>query len=51
MKRHYKEHKDFVSEMKKELACQKCGYDKVPSVLDFHHLDPKQKDVSVARAT
>ena len=24
--------------------CQKCGYDKCISALEFHHLDPTQKD-------
>lgn len=26
--------------------CQRCGYDKYPDVLEFHHRDPKQKEAS-----
>ena len=25
--------------------CCKCGYDKSPAALDFHHLDPTEKDL------
>jgi DNA-binding transcriptional ArsR family regulator len=24
-------------------ACQRCGYDRVPAALQFHHMDPSQK--------
>lgn len=29
-------------------ACQKCGYNKCPGALIFHHLDPKQKDFGIS---
>jgi len=29
--------------------CQCCGYNKYIGSLAFHHLDPKQKDFSIAR--
>ncbi len=29
--------------------CVKCGYDKCPGALDFHHLDPSKKDFSISR--
>ena len=29
--------------------CEKCGYNKCPAVFEFHHLDPKQKDFSIAK--
>jgi hypothetical protein len=28
--------------------CIKCGYDKCPAALDFHHLDPSKKDFSIS---
>lgn len=27
-------------------SCVQCGYDKHPSALQFHHNDPKEKDVT-----
>ena len=29
--------------------CVKCGYNKYPGALDFHHLDPSKKDFSISR--
>ena len=29
--------------------CIKCGYDKYPEVLEFHHKDPSQKEFNVSR--
>ena len=26
--------------------CERCGYDKYPDVLEFHHRDPSQKEAS-----
>lgn len=28
-------------------ACEKCGYNKCIGALEFHHLDPTQKDFSI----
>lgn len=28
--------------------CQKCGYDRCPEALDFHHLDPREKDFTIS---
>lgn len=28
--------------------CEKCGYDKYIGALEFHHIDPKQKDFGMA---
>lgn len=28
--------------------CAHCGYDKCPAALEFHHLDPSQKDFGVS---
>ena len=38
-----------VKELGKELKCCICGYDKCVSSLDFHHLDPSQKDIGVGQ--
>ena len=27
--------------------CEKCGYDKCNGALEFHHLDPEQKDFGI----
>lgn len=29
-------------------SCQKCGYNKCNSALEFHHLDPSEKDFSIS---
>jgi len=29
--------------------CMKCGYNKYPEVLEFHHKDPSQKDFNVSK--
>ena len=29
--------------------CVKCGYNKYPGALDFHHLDPSKKDFAISR--
>ena len=29
--------------------CQKCGYNKCVAALEFHHVDPSQKDIEVSR--
>ena len=31
----------------KGSKCQICGYNKCDSALEFHHIDPKQKDSSI----
>lgn len=30
--------------------CERCGYDKCPAALDFHHLDPLEKDFSLGKS-
>lgn len=29
--------------------CQICGYDRCPEALEFHHLDPGEKDFTISR--
>ncbi len=36
-------------EYKQTLCCSSCGEDH-PACLDFHHRDPKQKEISLAHA-
>jgi 5-methylcytosine-specific restriction endonuclease McrA len=31
-------------------SCQKCGYDKCVSALEFHHLDPNEKDFNISKS-
>ena len=33
----------FVAKKKIEVGCQKCGYNKYPSALDYHHMDSENK--------
>ena len=49
MKEQYKKKREAVGGIKQELSCAKCGYNEYPTALDFHHLDPTQKDTTVAR--
>lgn len=49
MKEQYKKKRETVGEIKQELSCAKCGYNEYSTALDFHHLDPNQKDTTVAR--
>ena len=46
----YEERKQWVSSIKEQCKCAKCG-EKRSYLLDFHHLDPTQKDSTVARLT
>lgn len=50
MKQKYQEKKNIIQELKSKCACAKCG-DTRGYVLDYHHLDPKQKNNTVARLT
>ena len=34
----------------KGSQCEKCGYDKHPAAMHFHHIDPSQKDFSISNA-
>ncbi len=41
--------KDFIDSIKSTLKCELCGEDN-PIVLDFHHLDPSEKDFTLSDA-
>jgi len=44
-----KERKIFLVELKGG-RCEKCGYDKSMSALDFHHVDPAEKRFGICQA-
>lgn len=39
--------RDLLLEMKK-LGCSICGYNKLPEILEFHHTNPKEKDLGIS---
>jgi len=43
--------KKFVFEIKKNLKCERCSYNKHPAALQFHHRDPNQKEMSIKDLT
>lgn len=56
---HYQKNKDqylknvlknskWVFDLKATLKCERCGYDKHPAALDFHHKDPLQKEFNIS---
>ena len=49
MKQRYQEKREEIREVKKELSCVKCGYNKCIEALDFHHINPDEKENTVAR--
>ena len=48
MKQKYQDKKNEVQKLKSQCSCAKCG-DSRGYVLDFHHLDPTQKENNIAR--
>lgn len=50
MKKIYEDKKKLVANIKSQLKCQKCGESK-EYMLDFHHLDPNEKETTIARMT
>jgi len=51
VKKHKQEKCDFVSNLKLEFGCVKCGYKKCARALHFHHLDKETKDFEISWAT
>ena len=49
-KSYYKRTKEKLIEYKGG-KCQVCGYNKCTSALEFHHLDPSQKDFTISGGT
>lgn len=50
MKQKYQEKKNLVQEIKSSCACAKCGETR-GYVLDFHHINPSEKNETIARLT
>lgn len=50
MKQKYQEKKQVVQQLKTESKCAKCGESR-GYVLDYHHIDPTQKENTIARMT
>ena len=50
MKEAYKNKKKTVSEIKKNLKCAKCGEER-EYCLDFHHINPNEKENTISRMT
>ena len=50
MKQKYQEKKQVVQQLKAESKCAKCGESR-GYVLDYHHIDPTQKENTIARMT
>jgi transcription elongation factor Elf1 len=48
-KRYRKEVKQWIENYKKSHPCAHCGEAR-PPVLQFHHLNPKEKDINIAMA-
>lgn len=43
-----KQYKEWYKELKSELKCVRCGEDH-PATIEFHHLDPREKENSVSQ--
>lgn len=37
----------WLIDLKSTLCCEKCGYNKSPAALDFHHVDPKTRSFGI----
>lgn len=49
MRDKYKEKKIEVQDLKIGLSCQKCGYNRCGAALEFHHINPEEKDDTISR--
>jgi hypothetical protein len=45
----HRDMRDWLDNIKKERKCSKCREDKF-YILDFHHLDPNEKEINISRA-
>ena len=49
MKNHYRQKKIEIQDLKIGLKCVKCGYNRCGASLEFHHINPNEKDDTIAR--
>lgn len=49
MKNVYHQKKIEIQDLKKNRKCAKCGYDKCGAALEFHHINPEEKDERIAK--
>jgi len=47
----HRRNKKILAVLYKGGACERCGYKKSISAMDFHHRDPKEKDFAISRNT
>ena len=45
----HREMRDWLDDIKKNKKCSKCKQDRY-YILDFHHLDPNEKEINISRA-
>jgi transcription elongation factor Elf1 len=41
--------REFVSRYKLKCGCRLCGYNDSATALEFHHIDPSEKDSAISR--
>jgi transcription elongation factor Elf1 len=41
--------REFSKRYKLFCGCRRCGYDKAANALEYHHIDPSEKDSTVSR--
>lgn len=44
----YKAIHDYMNRLKLQRGCDICGYNKCAKALEYHHRDPKEKDINVS---
>lgn len=49
-KKKNKKRRQFINEYKTTCSCKKCGENR-PYVLDFHHIDPNEKEFDIGEAS
>lgn len=47
-RKRYHEHKAYIDGIKTASGCKSCKWNEHPEALDFHHLDPNEKDQSIS---